>query len=39
MRKFLDAQGSRDFQPNRFNVRFWHLADINADAEHVRYWK
>ena len=20
------------------NVRYWHLADIDADSEHVRYW-
>jgi hypothetical protein len=19
-------------------VRLWHLADIDADADHVRYW-
>ena len=21
------------------HVRFWHLADIDADSEHVRYWR
>jgi len=21
------------------DVRFWHITDINADAEHVRYWE
>jgi hypothetical protein len=21
-----------------FNVRFWHLADMNAPSDNVRYW-
>jgi hypothetical protein len=23
---------------NATNVRFWHIADIDADDEHVRFW-
>jgi len=29
-------EANRLFYP-RLNVRLWHLADINLDAEHVRF--
>ena len=37
-------QLKRDFRPGGFSepgmedVRFWHIADIDADDEHVRFW-
>jgi hypothetical protein len=28
-----------DFPDRLADVRLWHLADIDSDAEHVRYWE
>jgi hypothetical protein len=30
-------QARRRKDVGTINVRFWHLADIDADAEHVRF--
>ena len=30
--------GSQDNGAVRLDVRLWHLADIDVDAEHVRSW-
>jgi len=29
---------ARRYHELRRHVRFWHLTDIEADAEHVRFW-
>ena len=35
--KYAGITGSVNNSVARRHVRFWHLADIDADAEHVRY--
>ena len=40
-RKSSLAASSLDAKPRPrawLNFGYWHLADINADAEHVRFW-
>ena len=34
--ELCDFAGSPNYEAS--NVRLWHLSDIGADAEHVRFW-